>query len=117
MRIILVICVCLIATSCYADRVCIEKATGKLIEMQSGNAPLGTLTKNAVNAGYDVNDVEEKYVNDAEWAAIKDTWITQPAKVKAAEKEAARKITESDIRQKLNLSEKEFKDLKEALSY
>lgn len=51
-------------------RACIEKATGKLIEMQSGEAELGTLTQNAVNAGYAEADIEEKYVTNEEYAAI-----------------------------------------------
>ena len=45
-------------------RICIEKSTGKLIEFQSGNAPLGTLTENAVASGYKKSEVEEKYTED-----------------------------------------------------
>jgi hypothetical protein len=51
-------------------RVCLEKATGKLIESQSGNAELGTLIQNAISAGYLESDIEEKYVTDAEYAVI-----------------------------------------------
>ena len=54
-------------------RACIEKSTGKLIESQSGGetqAHLDTLLKNAVNAGYKPEDVEVKFVDDAEFAAI-----------------------------------------------
>jgi hypothetical protein len=51
-------------------RVCIEKATGKLIEMQSGEAELGVLTQNAVNAGYSEADIEEKIVTAEEYAVI-----------------------------------------------
>ena len=56
------------------NRVCIEKATGKLIEMQSGgyedeklrDARLDTLKQNALNAGYKEADIEVKWVSDEE---------------------------------------------------
>lgn len=54
-------------------RVCTEKSTGKLIESQSGGdtqAHLDTLLKNAVNAGYKSEDIEVKFVGDAEFAEI-----------------------------------------------
>jgi len=54
-------------------RVSIVKATGKLIEMQSGGsteAHLDTLTQNAINAGYKPADIEVKFIPDAEWAVI-----------------------------------------------
>lgn len=77
---------------CYADRVCIEKETGKLIEYQSGNASLGILTQNAINAGYKEKDVEEKYVTPEEWAQIRFEQIEKPAKDKAdTEKIASQK--------------------------
>lgn len=68
-------------------RVCIEKATGKLIESQSdGEAHpnpkiddkeyalmnLDTLRQNAINAGYAEADIEVKYVTDAEFQVIMD---------------------------------------------
>lgn len=53
-------------------RVSIRKSTGKLIEFQSGDAPLGTLTQNAINAGILAGDIEEKYINSqAELDALK----------------------------------------------
>lgn len=52
------------------NRICIEKSTGKLIEFQSGKADLGTLIQNAINAGYDENDIEEKYTDDDYQAAL-----------------------------------------------
>jgi len=54
-------------------RVSIVKATGKLIEMQSGGTTethLNTLTQNAINAGYKAEDIEVKFISDAEWAVI-----------------------------------------------
>lgn len=52
-------------------RICLEKTTGKLIEMQS-NATEGTLIQNAVNAGFAETDIEELEVTEAEWQVILD---------------------------------------------
>ena len=100
---------------CYADRVCLEKSTGKLVEYQSGDAPLGILVKNAINAGYKKEDVEEKYITKEEWKIIREEQIDKPARDKAKEKELERKQKEQAIKQKLNLSEQDWQDLKEAL--
>jgi len=56
------------------DRVCINKISGKLIEMQSGGddrpdlmeARLNTLLNNAINAGYTIGEVEVKWVESSE---------------------------------------------------
>jgi hypothetical protein len=47
-------------------RATIKKSTGKLIEFQSGDATLGTLTLNAINAGISADDIEEKYITETE---------------------------------------------------
>ena len=61
------------------DRVCIDKTTGKLIEMQSGGESddaaltatrLDTLRQNAINAGYQESDIEVKWVTAEEYAAL-----------------------------------------------
>lgn len=44
-------------------RAAIRKSTGKLIEFQSGDAPLGTLKSNAIKSGIPEDDIEEKYVD------------------------------------------------------
>jgi len=49
--------------------VCIEKSTGKLIEMQSF-AIKGTLILNAVNAGYMKSEIEEKEITETELQSI-----------------------------------------------
>lgn len=62
------------------NRVCVEKLTGKLIEMQGGGdvreemmeMRLDTLRQNALNAGYTEDQIEVKWVTDAEWAAIQE---------------------------------------------
>lgn len=58
-------------------RVTIDKTTGKMIEFQSGArypdgrwVPLGTLTNNAINAGYLRENIEEKYVNQSEYERL-----------------------------------------------
>jgi hypothetical protein len=52
-------------------RVCVLKATGKLIEAQSNDAAeYGTLIANAVTAGYSEEDVEEKIVTEAEFKEL-----------------------------------------------
>jgi len=50
-------------------RICTEKSTGKILEMQS-HATEGTLIQNAVNAGYVATDVEEKIITVDEWVAL-----------------------------------------------
>lgn len=55
------------------DRVCINRSTGVLIEMQSGgddipelmDGRLNTLLQNAINCGYKAEEVEVKWVEDA----------------------------------------------------
>jgi hypothetical protein len=59
-------------------RICLEKATGKLIEMQSGEAELGTLKQNAIRAGYAEANIEEKYVTGEEFQAILDAQPKPP---------------------------------------
>lgn len=61
-------------------RVCILKSTGKMIESQEGGddannkdltaARLGTLTRNALNAGYKETDIEAKWVTGAEYKEL-----------------------------------------------
>ena len=54
------------------DRIAIQKSTNKIIEYQSGNAELGTLTQNAINAGYSEADVEEKYIEYSAYKVLVD---------------------------------------------
>lgn len=53
-------------------RVCVENATGKLIESQSGNDSdkLQTLIDNAVNAGFKVTDVTASVVDAVQYKAL-----------------------------------------------
>ncbi len=62
------------------NRVCIEKESGQLIEMQSGGDDrpdlmemrLNTLKQNAINAGYAEDRIEVKWVTDEEWKVIEE---------------------------------------------
>lgn len=59
------------------NRVCLTK-DGKLIEMQSGGDDrsdlmemrLSTLKQNAFNAGYKEDEIEVKWVTNAEWVVM-----------------------------------------------
>lgn len=54
-------------------RVCINKATGTLIESQSGGstqAHLDTLLNNAISAGFKAEDIEVKFCTEQEHAQI-----------------------------------------------
>lgn len=89
------------------DRVCLLKSTGKLIEMQGGglsdnlalNAErLETLVVNAINAGYKKEDIEAKWVNAEELAAIIEAdKLLSPAPTK---EEAEAKAIEALITEK-----------------
>jgi hypothetical protein len=57
------------------DRITIQKSTGKIIEYQSGDSDLGTLTQNAINSGYDEADVEEKYISQEAYKTLSDAEI------------------------------------------
>uniref|UniRef100_A0A6M3L4I8 Uncharacterized protein n=1 Tax=viral metagenome TaxID=1070528 RepID=A0A6M3L4I8_9ZZZZ len=75
-------------------RVCINKSTGKLIESQSGGSTqehLDTLKQNALNAGYSEEDIEVKYVTDAEFEAIMAE-TTAPTSEEILKKEQEAKI-------------------------
>lgn len=109
------VCVLFVAIFSHADRICIQKSTGKFIEYQSGSAPLGTLIKNAINAGYDPNDIEEKYVTESEARQIIEQQVEIPAREKHKKEKEAIESKIPVLRLKLGLSEKEFEDLRQAL--
>ena len=80
---------------CNADmRVCINKNTGKLIEMQGGGDDredlmemrLNTLKQNALNAGYKEDEIDVKWVTDEEWAGIMAD-LNKPTPEQIAEQE------------------------------
>ena len=100
---------------CQADRICIQKSTGKVIEYQSGNSRLGTLTENALNAGYNMNDIEEKEISPEEWKRIREEKIDKPAKEVMNQKKEALKIKAEAIKIKLKLTDQEWTDLIEII--
>ena len=79
------------------NRLCIHKATKKIIEMQSGGddrpdlmeSRLNTLKLNALNARYNEADIEVKWVTDAEYAeAIEQDPVTIANKQKEQSEQA-----------------------------
>lgn len=57
-------------------RICTQKSTGRFLEMQS-NATEGTLIQNAVNAGFNSDDLEEKTISEEEFKTITLTFPTE----------------------------------------
>ena len=45
------------------NKICIVKSTGELLQSQNASTS-GTMIKNAIDAGYDIADLEEKEVTD-----------------------------------------------------
>lgn len=56
-------------------RVCIIKATGRLLESQSGDGDLNALLTNAMAAGYQSTDVIVRRVNNDEFKTIMDAEV------------------------------------------
>lgn len=102
-----------ITSSAYAERVCIRKSDGRPLGYMSGNAPLGTLTKNAINAGFNPGDMEEKYVSPQELEQIIKNWKNNPANPifqKNKDKKEKRKNAKKKLKN-LGLTENEIKVL------
>ena len=70
-------------------RICIQKSTGKLIEMQS-DATEGTLIQNAVDAGFPLDDIEEREITPEEWADPNAPWNQPSDEALQAQAEATR---------------------------
>lgn len=76
------------------NRICIEKITQRLIEMQGGGDDykelmemrLDTLRQNALNAGYEEDEIEVKWVDEVEWQAIQSE-LKKPVPEQIAERE------------------------------
>lgn len=118
------------ASFCYADRVCLEKATGKLIEYQSGDVNdlmangeepsavikqnrLDSLGNNAINVGYTADEIEVKEVTRAEWQEIEETQIKAPAREKAEQEAAKKKQKEAALKTKFGWTDEDLSALKE----
>jgi len=89
-------------------RICIEKSTGRLIESQSGGetqAHLDTLLQNAVNAGYKPEDVEVKFVDDAEFAEIVEASKTPEQKIAELNAPVKAALAELDLKSIRSLRE------------
>lgn len=104
----------LVMPPAWADRVCLERGTGRLLEYQQ-RASAGTLLENARRAGYQDAQIEEREITPAEWAALREAQIDAPARQRRKARETERKDKAESLRQKLGLSPSEFEDLREAL--
>ncbi len=60
-------------------RICVEKATGKILEMQSHGTE-GILIKNMVKAGYVKADIEERIVSGTTYSDMMADQATQEEK-------------------------------------
>ena len=120
-------------------RISLQKSTGKLIEYQSGgidnninllNIPkekrskyiesiikgrFESLRQNAINRGYSKDDIEVKEVEDKEWETIKKEQIDKPIEEEKKIRDLDLKKKKDLIKKKLNLSDDDFKILKEIL--
>ena len=75
------------------NRLCILKATKRILESQSGGTTqehLDTLKQNAISAGYLEEDIEVKWVTDEEYAVAKAEDPNEIARI--AEQEAKEAI-------------------------
>jgi len=94
-------------------RVCIEKSTGKLIEAQSGGEThpdpkiddkdyadmnLETLRQNAINLGYNLKNIEIKFVTNIEYQTILDSQtVPEPTQDQINENKIKAKMRELAI--------------------
>jgi len=94
------------------DRVLIRKSDNIPIEYQGGNAPLGTLLQNAVNAGLNFNDYEEKYIKTDEYKILAEEKIYEPARIKKkADKEIKNLPIRIRLKSKLKINDNDLDDL------
>lgn len=78
-------------------RICVHKATKRILEMQSGATP-GTLLKNAESAGYSAADIEEREVDEAGYQAALAADPVELAQAAAlAALKAAREVKAQDF--------------------
>lgn len=66
-------------------RIVIIKSTGAIFEAQS-DATEGTCIANAVSAGLDANDLEERLVTDEEYRAMLPKPVIEPSEVEVLKK-------------------------------
>jgi cobalamin biosynthesis protein CbiD len=94
------------------NRICINKKTGELIEMQSGgwtenkelaDARLNTLKQNALNAGYAEKDIEVKWATPEETEAAKPK--VEPDQTEALIRQEIRQLAIDSLKSKGKLKE------------
>lgn len=85
-------------------RICLRKSDGRLIEMQSGgddnpammDARLDTLRQNAISAGYKEDEIDVKWIDEAEWRQIQSA---DEARWHDPQKEAAEAMIKAKMRE------------------
>ena len=106
------------AQPAWAAKVCLERATGKLLEYQEHMAQ-GTCQTNWVIAnpqyGYTADQIEERKITPGEWEVLQETAIRTPARAAQAAREVERKDKATAIKTKLGLSDTDMANLKAAL--
>ena len=89
-------------------RICIRKSDKRIIEMQS-NATEGTLITNALTAGYTLDEIEEREVDEAGYAdALAEDPVEIAAKAKAeadAIAQAAKTVAIADAKDSISTIE------------
>lgn len=107
-----------IALPVAADVLCLERATGKILEYQAPGTP-GICTQNLIAAGWHAHEIEERSVTAAEWEALNEAQVRQPLREAKAARQAQalakRQAAQVRVQAKLGLTDKEWDDLKEAL--
>lgn len=85
-------------------RVLIRNSDGMPLEMQSGDAPLGTLTQNAVNGGVDPSTVTEQYMDEATYRDLVYNKRTLPAQQVRQDASTDFNMKKDALIKKLNLT-------------
>jgi len=100
--------------------VCLEIATGRILEYQALATP-GTMLANITNNpqyGFVAADVEERQVTAAEYEALRATWdadSANPDKIARDAAVAAKATKEADTKTALGLTDAQFQDLKDSM--
>ena len=114
-------CLVLAPATAGAATVCVEKATGRVLQSQNADDPglcVQDLVVNNPQYGFVAADIEERIVDDAGHQALYQAWAdnpTNPHRIKQQAKAQNRQDKENRIRATLGLTPQQFQDLKEAL--
>lgn len=115
-KIIFMLVILSITNFCYADRVILLDKNGKhIMTSPYSDKSIEAMKKDAKSSGFNLNEVTIKRITEEEWKVIKEEQIDRPIREQAEQKKIIRLQKETEIKQKLNLSDNDFNNLKEAL--